>query len=317
MRRVWLALSLAAVALVAACIATAPSGIQRETDQGDGGEGIGTTNTSQVSTGTGSNDPHAVLGTDPPHGPFTGGDRVIVHGNGFTSDVRVWFGSAEATDVIAIDPARVQVNAPPGDPGAVEVTAQNGDDASTKRTLPGGYTYDALYAVPNNGPVAGGVIISIFGKDTHWDQGAVEARIDNKPCTTLNVVGPEELACMVPKGTPGTKSIGVYQGSDGITALDAFTYSDSDNGFKGGLSGGPLAGQLRVHAYDNFSGDALEGAHVVVGDNIATALYQQADSTGLALFADSSLNQPVTVTVTAFCHSPITFVDVPVDTVTV
>jgi hypothetical protein len=316
MRRAWLAL-IVPLALAGACIATAPGGIQRETDGGGGNLDATSDASSSISSATGSNDPHAVLGTDPPHGPFNGGQRVIVQGNGFTSDVRVWFGGSEATEVIAIDPTRIQVNAPPGDPGAVDVTAQNGDDASTKRTLPGGYTYDALYAEPNSGPVSGGVVINIFGKNTTWDQDLIEARVDNKPCTSFTVISATELTCMVPKGTPGTKSIAAFTSQGTTTALDAFTYSDSDNGFKGGLSGGTLAGKLKVLAYDNFTGTPLEGAHVIAGENLATALYQQADASGVTVFDDPSLNVPVTVTVAAYCHSPITFVDVPVDTVTV
>jgi hypothetical protein len=303
--------------LLGACIATAPHGIERETDQGGtGGEGFGTTNAT-ASTGTGSNDPHAVLGADPPHGPFTGGQRVIIHGNGFEPSAKVWFGDVPSPEVIAIDPGRLQVVAPASDPGAVDVTAQNGNDESTRRTLPGAYTYDALYAVPDSGPVAGGSVISIFGKDTAWDQGGVEARVDNKPCSSLTIIAADQLSCMVPKGTPGSKSIAVVEGGDSVTALDAYTYQDSEDGFKGGLSGDPIGGQLKVLAYDNFSGDALVGAHVVVGDTISSALYAQADSTGVTLFDDPSLDGPVTVTVAAECHSPITFVDVPVDTVTV
>jgi IPT/TIG domain-containing protein len=309
---------LIAIGALTACIANAPTGIERRTGEGGGGADFQTTNdVSSVTTGTGSTDPHAVLGADPPHGPFTGGTRVIVHGKGFEPDVRVWFGQAEATDVIAIDPTRAQVNAPPGDPGAVDVIAQNGDDDSTRRTLPGGFAYDALYAVPDTGPVAGGTVIAIFGKDTSWDTDLVDARIDNKPCTTLQAVAPDELSCTVPKGTPGAKAISVTDSQGTTTVLDAYTYQDSEDGFKGGLSGDALAGQLRVLAFDNISGEPLEGAHVIVGTDLATGLYQQVDSTGVAQFTDPSLGTPVTVTIAAHCHSPISFVDVPVDTVTV
>jgi hypothetical protein len=321
MHHAWPVFAVVVLLLGGACIASAPEGIQRETDGGggDGGDPLGTTNTVTVSsTSSGSNDPHAVLGADPPHGPFSGGTRIVVAGKGFETNVRVWFGDTEADSVEAIDPARLQVNAPEGEPGAVDLVTQNGDDESTRRVLPAGYTYDALYAIPDNGPVAGGTVITIFGRNTNWDQDLDNAFVDNKPCTTLNVVAPDELSCTVPQGTQGTKSISVSSTSEPtITALDAYTYQDSADGFKGGLSGQPLAGQLRVLAYDNFSGDPLTGAHVIVGSNINSALYQQIDGTGVTVFNDTGLNQPVTVTVAAECHSPITFVDVPVDTVTV
>jgi len=308
-----------AVAAVTSCIASAPEGIHRLTDnEGAGGVEFQQPDASTGSGGTGltSSDPHAVLGADPSHGPFTGGQRIIVVGKGFEPDVRIWFGEREADGVIAIDPLHVQVNAPPGDAGPVELVAQNGDDESTRRGLPAGYSYDALYAEPSSGPVAGGTVITIFGQDTAWSESAL-ARIDQKPCTTVTTLSPTQLSCTVPQGTPGTKSISVTSGDETVVALDAYTYQDSSNGFKGGLSGGPLAGQLKVLVYNNFTGDPVPGAHVIAGDNLATALYAQADQSGLVLFDDPSLTEPVTVTAAAECHSPITFVDVPVDTVTI
>jgi len=305
-----------------ACIANAPEGIGRRTD-GAGGAGGGiieTTNVTSgitVTTGPDTNDPHAVFNADPPHGPFRGETRVIVSGKGFTPEVRVWFGEVESTDVIAIDPTTLQVVTPPHPPGTVDLTTQNGDDESTRRTLLSGFTFDPLYAEPDNGPVAGGTVVTFRGTGNQWDQDVIEVRVDNAPCTTFQVVGPDELTCTVPKGTPGTKGISVETSADGvISALDAYTYSDSDDGFKGGLGGDPLGGQLRVLAFDNFTGDPIPGAHVVVGSDINTALQTQTDATGVALLTDASLDAPVMVTVTANCHSPITFADVPVDTVT-
>jgi hypothetical protein len=308
--------TVALVAVAASCIATAPEGIQRITDQqaGAGGGDLSAAASSSSSSGDPqTSDPHAVFGADPAHGPFTGGQAVLISGKGFTPDVRVWLGDTEAADVIAVSPTRAQVDAPPGDPGPVDVTVQNGDDDSTRRTLVAGYSYDALYAVPNNGPTSGGTPIAIFGKDTGWTKG-VEARVDQTPCTSLTLVGPEELRCTVPPGTPGAKSISVHDGATTTSALDAFSYQDSDNGFKGGLSGAPLAGSLKVLAFDNFTGVALTGGYAIVGAD--APLVQQFDSNGVALFDDPALSAPQTVTVAAECHSPVTFAMVGVDSVT-
>jgi hypothetical protein len=310
-------------AVVASCIASAPDGIERHSAAGGGhgGELFDTTNAAQVTTSassaTGSTDPHAVLGVSPPHGPFAGGQTVLVAGNGFAADVRIWFGEVEAPGAVAIDPNKVQVTVPAHAPGTVDVGAQNGDDESTRRTLPGAYTFDPLYAEPDSGPVSGGTVITIFGSGNQWDkEPSVAASIDDKPCLAMSLLGPNSLSCTVPKGTPGSKTIRVTQGADTIAAFDAYTYQDSEDGFKGGLSGKPLNGKLTVLAFDNFTGDAIPGAHVILGAD-ESGLYQQANDTGVAVFDSASLNQPVTVTVAAYCHAPITFVDVPVDTVTV
>jgi hypothetical protein len=312
----------AALGLVYGCIASAPEGIHRQSDAAGGGSFGGPL----VSSSTGSpggpddSDPHAVIGVVPPHGPFAGGNQAVVHGRGFKSDLRVWFGDTEVDQVTPIDPTRAQVKVPAGAPGAVDVHAQNGEDESTRRSLVAAYAYDALYAVPDTGPVAGGTVIDIYGAEiggmaSNWDM-TTSASIDGKSCTTLDVVTPSQLRCTVPQGTPGSKNISVTHAASVVTAFDGYTYQDSADGYKGGLSGALLAGTLRVFAYDDFSGDALPGAHVIVGDDVVKGPYAQTGSTGGVVISDASLTGPVTVTIAARCHSPITFVDVPVDTIT-
>lgn len=266
-------------------------------------------------TDLGPSDPHAVIGAQPSHGPFAGGQRVLVRGNGFSPAIRVWFGGVEAGDVVPVDATKVQVTAPPGMAGPVELTTQNGDDASTKRTLVAGYSYDAVYAQPKSGPISGGNEVSLLGQGTAWGP-TTTAFIDQSACSTLAVVSPTELLCVAPKGTPGSKTLRVADGAgETITVLDGYSYEDSTDGFKGGLSGAPLAGKLKVLVYDNYKGNPIPAA-VIVGTN-ESALVKQADASGVALFTDPSLDGPRTVTVAATCMNPITFVDVPVDTVTV
>lgn len=261
-------------------------------------------------------EPHAVIGATPSRGPFAGGQRVVVRGNGFSSTVRVWFGELEATELVPIDATRVQAVAPPGLPGPVDLTTQNGDDTSTRRTLPAGYVYEQLYATPSSGPVSGGNEIRILGSGTAWTS-STQAFVDNQACTTLGFAGPTELICTVPLGTPGAKTVRTITGDQVVNVLDAYTYEDSSDGFKGGLSGGALDGELRVLVYDNYTGNPIEGAHVVVGAPIASAIVREVDASGVVVVSDPSLVAPRTVTVAAKCFQPVSFVDVPVDTVTV
>lgn len=301
-------------ALAGACIASGPP-IDPINDK-DGGfnEGGGQV-TIDAPVDAPVTEPHQVVGASPAHGPFAGGQRVVISGNGFASDVRVWFGATEATEVLPVDATKVQVVAPPGVRGPVDLSAQNGDDESTRRTLVGGYTYDALYADPSSGPISGGSDVTIYGQGTSWD-ASTTAFIDNKACATLSVLSPTELSCTVPQGTPGAKTVRVEGGGETIAVLDGYTYQDSENGYKGGLSGDPLAGSLKVLVYDNFTGNAIP-ATVIVGDDLSTALVKDVDPSGVAVFDDASLSDKVTVTIVGLCHSPTTFVDVPVDTVTV
>src|SRR4029077_7829332 len=136
--------------------------------------------------------------------------------------------------------------------------------------------------------VPGGTVIEIVGQDTQWDT-TTTVKIDQKPCTTLTFDSPTKLTCTVPAGTQGSKTISATTGSETILVLDAYTYADSTNGYKGGLSGAPIAGAMTVLAYDNYTGVPLPGAHVILGSNIATAIIASTSATGVASINDPSL----------------------------
>jgi len=330
------------VALAAACLPTRPEGeLRRVVDEPDAGpvgpitlpDGGGSGGGDPGST---PSDPHGLSGADPPHGRFIGGVRVVIQGSGFAKKPRVWFGDAEVApaDVVAISEKKLQVVTPPGKPGPVDIKVQNGDDASTRRSLIDGFTYDPFYADPDNGPTSGGTQVRLHGADTGWSDG-VQVKIGDKPCADPVVLAPTELTCTAAASAAGSRSITVLpaDGGKGTTVLDAYAYADSDNGFKGGLSGDPLpdhpapgqppAGTLRVLAFDSYTGAPLPGAKVYVGTEVAGVI----DASGVAVI--NGVIQPaepgpdgapapgrLTVTVAKKCAQPTTFVDVPVSTVT-
>jgi len=264
--------------------------------------------------------PHAVIGIDPPHGPFSGGTLANLRGNGFGSDARVWFGDAEVerAQVIVRDPQRIQVTAPPGTPGPADVTVQNGDDESTRAVLDGGFTYDDFYLEPATGPTAGGTIVTIRSKEPLFDD-TTAIEVDLSPCEVVERPSANELSCRTPPGTPGAKRVRatVDDGDEVVDVLDAFTYVVSEDGFRGGLSGNTLDGTLSVLVLDEATGNAIPDATVIAGADAATALIAKTDGFGTALVTSSALESAVTVTVGKNCFQPITFVDVPVDRVTV
>lgn len=318
--------SLAATALLGACIAI-PEGEgipSRITDRDDASadsfvnvDAGGPTQDAQ--TELPPTDPHTIIGVDPSHGPFTGGRLAIIRGNGFKSNVRVWFGTTEiqSQDVTAADPTRIQIVVPPGDPGSIDVRTQNGDDESTSSELLGGYTYDLFYAEPSSGPTTGGTIIRILGKSTGWSE-STQVSVGDTPCLSTTVVSATEIECATPPHVAGAVSIAITDGTSiPDVVYDAYTYSDSDNGFKGGLSGGPLSGKLKVAAYNAYTGEPIANADVIAGDNLDSALTGKTDAAGIVIFEDSSLQQERSVTIAKTCFEPTTFVDVPVDTVTV
>lgn len=262
--------------------------------------------------------PHALLAVEPPHGPFSGGTRVLLRGNGFGSDARVWFGDAEIDPslVLPVGPQRIQVTSPPGLAGLADVVVQNGADASTQVTLIGGFSYDPFRIEPPSGPTSGGTRITLIGQGTDWDEDT-EVSIDREPCEMVEVKSPTELTCEVPSGSAGSKSVRVETADGPVDVLDAFTYSNSDNGFRGGLSGSSLADEIKLLILNDRTGNAVPNALVVVGEDDDEAIVERTNRDGIAVLSRDGLGPRQTVTVAAHCMQPITFVDVPVDTVTV
>lgn len=308
-----------AVAAAAACVSANDRPLARRDDGGSGGQGVTVDGGGGKATTPPDAAPHTVLGIEPPHGPFAGGTLALIRGNGFASDARVWIGGTELGPeaVVAIDAERLQVVVPPGQAGPADVIVQNGDDASTQGALTGGYFYDAFYAIPADGPTAGGTLIRLLGQNTGWSEDtAIE--IDQAPCTVEELTSEEELTCRTPPGTPGAKVLRASTDGDTIDILDGFTYVNSDNGYRGGLSGDPLDGELTVLVFDGISGEAVPGATVIVGSDAAAAVTASTNADGVAVLADEqALAGAATITVAKNCFQPVTFVDAPASRLTV
>ncbi len=262
-------------------------------------------------------DPHGLIGVNPSHGSFRGGQARTIRGNGFGAGLRVWFGPNEvpSADVLPVDPARAQVVVPAGTPGPADVKTQIGNDTSTARVLMGGYVYEDFYAEPSSGPTSGGTVIHLHGAQTTWGSGT-SVTIDDRPCDAVQVLSPIELTCTTPQGTVGAKNVTVTTPDKVSVVREGFSYADSDNGFRGGLFGGPLGSHLKVLALDAYTGAAIRGAYVLAGDDVASGISKMTDASGVVVFDVPGLGPKRSVTVAAKCYQPTTFIDVPVDSVT-
>lgn len=273
----------------------------------------------------------ALLGVEPSRGPFSGEQTAVLRGRGFTSEVRVWFGSEElSTDrIIALGPQRVQIQVPPGAAGMVDVATQIGTDASSRRSLPEGYTYESFYLSPSFGPLNGGTLVTLVGDSNDWTE-ATSVTIDGATCEFVELrqssEAIQELDCRTPPGTAGRKVVSVEASSGERESVNsAFQYLDSAAELEGSLSGEPLDGEFEVRVLNSLTAEELEGALVVldapVNESVAgepsASHTQRTDSDGRAVFQDAGLNGPVSVTVAMRCMNPITLIDVPVSQATI
>lgn len=269
-------------------------------------------------------DPNGLFGIEPAHGPFRGGQLALIRGNGFSSQVRVWFGDVEVPrdQLTPTRSDRVQLTVPPGVPGSVAVSTQIGDDASTRRVLEQAYQYEAFYADPEQGPMSGGNVITLHGLATTWDATTL-VTIDQRPCEVVELRGaaggPQELDCRAPASAEGRKTIAVTTGAAVETVLGGFVY-EPGVALLGGLSGEPLAGRLNVHV-TAAGGSPIPDAFVISGSDIdlatlgqAGAAVQQTDAAGNAVL-EADFTGGALVTVAAHCFHPKSFVGVSVDTV--
>lgn len=259
---------------------------------------------------------YAVLGLSPSHGPFAGGTRVEIRGRGFSSHTKVRFGAIDLpdADVIASDPFHLQVTSPPNEVGPVDVQVSD-TEKPYKAVLASGFTYDDYFVDPNVGATSGGTHLSFVGSGTKWVDGT-KVTIDGKDCGALVVDDATHMHCLAPAGTPGTKSATVTTPDLVVdTVRDAYTYADTTDGYRGGLAGAALPGELDVLALAYPNGDLVPEATVVVLGADGTIQTQKTSSSGIATFPAPPA-APVTVTVSKKCLSPTTFAGVKVRSVT-
>ncbi|HJL15040.1 MAG TPA: IPT/TIG domain-containing protein [Sandaracinaceae bacterium LLY-WYZ-13_1] len=238
----------------------------------------------------------------PDHGPFTGGNTVILRGNGFDEESQATFGGRDVqpADHRLIDARRLAVVVPAGEVGPVDVTVTV--DGETVE-LEDGYTYDAIYVEPDSGAVSGGTFVNIVGSGTSFQEGD-EVVFGRSSCEDVEVVSETRITCRTPPSVAGSVDVTVIRGEDGseTTAEDAFTYFDSADPFSGGLGGGPIEGSINLTAIDSMTGAPIPDAFAIIGEDLDTEHQGLTDSLGQITFSGDDIVPPVTIHVAKHCY---------------
>jgi hypothetical protein len=254
-----------------------------------------------------------LFGATPSHGPVSGGTRVLLTGRGFPSDLKVAVNNVDVqgTDVMASEPQRATVIMPAGKGGFASISITDPTSGHTRK-VSDAFFYDSFYVEPASGSTVGGTRVRVTADGLSFDS-STSVTIDGKPCAGVSVEDKAHLSCTTPANTAGSKEVTVTTGSTTTQARDAYVYGDGPDGYRGGLSGAALAGKLNVFAFDASMGTPLAGALVIAGTD-ATAVTGSTSASGVASLT-GNFGAKISVTVTAKCHQPVTFVDVPVETV--
>jgi hypothetical protein len=237
----------------------------------------------------------------PAHGPFVGGNRVIIRGSGFTESSQVYFGPrmVQPADHELIDSRRLAVIVPAGAVGTVDVRVEVGDQQATLRE---GYTYDALYVDPGRGSTAGGTFVTIEGSGTSFESGDT-VLFGRTECRDIRIVSPSRITCRTPPMSAGFVDVTVRSGAGGpdIVANDAFQYYDTTDPFGGGLGGGPISGSINLTVINAMTGAPVPDAFAIVGEDLETEHQGFTDALGHVTFSGPDLVGPATIHVSKHC----------------
>ncbi|MFO0557080.1 MAG: IPT/TIG domain-containing protein [Polyangiales bacterium] len=252
----------------------------------------------------------ALLAVRPDHGPFNGGNTVVLRGSNFVDGMTVRFGDSMVQPRFqrVVDGNRVEVQVPGGMPGAVDVVVEG---EGYRSRLPMAYTYDSFYVDPTSGSIAGGTRITLRGQGTNWTMAST-VTIDGSPCNSVTFVSPNELSCSVPAHAQGAVPVTVTTGAESVTVADAFTYYEASDPNSGGFGGGPIRGSINVAVLNYLTGDAVPNAFVFVGDNPVVTPPQSGvtNMRGQLTLSYPALMGPVSITASAHCFASSTFVSI-------
>jgi hypothetical protein len=160
---------------------------------------------------------------------------VTLAGQNFVSGAKVTFGSAAASNVVAVSATQITANTPSHAQGAVNVTVTNPDGQSG--TLPSGFTFVALAptvssVAPTAGATTGGTQVTLIGKS--FASGA-QVTFGGQAATNVVVVSATQITANTPPHKAGSVNIVVTNpGGQSGTLAGAYTYHKQRNA-------GPLA----------------------------------------------------------------------------
>jgi hypothetical protein len=174
--------------------------------------------------GTGSNaytyNPFPTIGSvTPPTGLLAGGQPVVILGSGFNGTVNVTFGTRLATGVSAsVSGTRIDCTSPPGVTAAVVDVEVSSSTHGSAVSL-GAFTYNPTVAIssvtPSAGPLAGGNSVTVTGVGF---VGTMNVTIGAAPATSVVLLSPNQLSCVVPAQPAGRKDVIITSSGSGAGA---------------------------------------------------------------------------------------------------
>ncbi|MFO0751433.1 MAG: IPT/TIG domain-containing protein [Myxococcota bacterium] len=230
----------------------------------------------------------------PAAGPLGGMNTVTIAGQGFTADASVYFGGAPATEVTLLAGTVLTAKVPAGvEPGHVNVRVdQPGASGLDTYTLVAGYEYVddsipdeqllVLGVQPNNGPLAGGNLVTIegqgFGLTSRVYFGGTLA-------TEVKVLGTRAITCKAPAGVAaGRVDLTVeLPNGDSHTLADGYEYIGESEDQLLVLSAIPAEGPLSGNQVVAIAGQGFAPGAIVYFGSLPASQVNVLGPTALTL----------------------------------
>jgi len=245
---------------------------------------------------------HAV---EPDFGGSAGGETVRIRGEGFGQGSIVTFGGRPA-QVVDVNLNNLEVRAPRSVPGRVDVVVEDGD---RRAVIPAGYEFRAdgaarVWAVsPAAGSRAGGRIVRVHGEGFRAQRPIL--RFGPNLTESVTIVDDALVIARAPKGDVG--EVNVYAGGQGLLAM-AYAYFDPGQRY-GGTAGGPIPEALNVTVLDTSNARGVDGAFVILWDDLGTPYQGVTDRRGQITFSDVGFGPRQMVTASADNYTTASVVD--------
>lgn len=239
--------------------------------------------------------PLRIFSVTPAKGDYSGGDEVIVEGEGFFDIESLFVGALPAKEVKISSNTKISAVTPSGSPGYADVTVFRNDGESF--TLKNGFTFTkegrAIFAVsPAKGAISGGTLARIYGAGFNKYS---KVYFGDVPSQFVEVSSPSMILLKTPRGEIGTVDVRVVDSEGTLTLSNAFTYYDP-KGFYGGTWGDFISESLNVTVLDGYTAKPVPSAFVISGSDPQTELKGFTDFRGQITLSKENFEGPTDVT---------------------
>lgn len=182
---------------------------------------------------------------DPAQSASSGGDTVMLYGEGFVANIGVLIGGTPvpADNIFVVDSTTISLQTPPHEAGLVDVTVVIAGDPPISAQLDDSLLYFNELVVakvePKEGPTAGGTPIAITGTGF---SGQTQVLIGGKPAIGVQVVSDDQVICTTPPGAFGPVPVHVVNQRGAGLLKNGFFYTAAPTLASVAPAAGPTSG---------------------------------------------------------------------------